>query len=79
MDVRIDEPRHDPASGRVDNRRALGNAEPARRLDRLDLALGDQQVAQLVDCARRIDKPPTAQEDSAHPAFSPSLSDSTIE
>ncbi len=79
MNVRIDQSWHDPASGRVDKRRAIGYAEPARRFNRLDFAFGDQHIAGLVDFARRIDKSPAAQQDSAHSAPSPSLSDSTNE
>ena len=79
MNVRIDQSRHDPASGRVDYRRIFDDTQPARPLDSFDAALGDKQITGLVDFARRIDKPPTAQQDSAHPASSPCLNDSTIE
>ena len=79
MHVRIDEARHHPKSAGLDNLRIRGNAEAPVPLDGFDYFSPDEDVRDFVHLARRVDEPPAPQQYSAHPTFSPSLSESTIE
>jgi hypothetical protein len=63
MYVRIDQPRHDPASSHVDYICIRYIHPRANPLDRRDLAVAHEHVVLTVECAGRIDHPSASEHD----------------